>query len=841
MNVKGHQSKTALHFACAKGNIDMVECFITVHKANPYARDDKCNTAINVAALNGHRDLVNLLVNRFKCNPLTQGFNGRTPLHQACVIGSSELLKLLVVEHHCDVITRDDCGNTPIHVAALYGHIGLIRELVQYGSLVAYQNDKGLTPLHFAAEKGHEEAVDVLISDFDCNPNIGDGNGNTPLHYAVKRGNPNLVKKLLMEYKVSSAPRNNEGLTPLHFAIQKRHVHVVSELVKHNCNPSIVDKEYRQLEQSSSKRLSEGSLTKVFVIGNKQVGKSTLVEALRNENQKDPSFTKKVIPHTAGIVPSVHESSQYGRVLFYDFAGDPEYYSSHAAALERLLTSSCHIFLLVVDLSEDDGVILQKLGYWLTFVSYNSKSQKARSQVIVVGSHTDVVESMEGNAEDRACFLFMERSSSCCGHLAYIETVGYCTLDCRESQSAGIRKLYGLLKHIHLRSKSEQSGDVSVGASILLGVLERYFKGQIACQVSKIRTHIEFNEVFLPLEVHNVYSYLQELNAHGVILILGNREGLNEEWVVLDISKFLSTVHKKLLSPSALSRICTRRITNLGIIAESDLGNILSDYDAQLLKQCLKHLHYCIEVDDSEVLQKMFEFSPPMDSNPKFLFFPALLRALESREDLTWGSIQESCSCKGWYMKCCKDYDYFSARFLHVLLLRLALDFALPLPDSERSGSISDHYSRRCICWKNGIHWMGRNGIECVVEVVKQNKGVLVMVRGSQDMEVECGCVLAAVVEKVLDARQEFCHSLVASMYLVDPHDMRRKVVPTVEELHLFDISEVKQALKEPEGDVMIVSVDGRRYLPAAQLRRHNMWSKFLSLQWMLYHNIHSW
>ena len=54
----------------------------------------------------------------------------------------------------------------------------------------------------------------------------------------------------------------------------------------------------------------------------------------------------------AGIVPVFHESSSYGSVVFYDFAGDEEYYSSHAAILERIMGSSSKLFLLVFDLSK---------------------------------------------------------------------------------------------------------------------------------------------------------------------------------------------------------------------------------------------------------------------------------------------------------------------------------------------------------------------------------------------------------------------------------------------------------------------------------------------------------
>ena len=206
----------------------------------------------------------------------------------------------------------------------------------------------------------------------------------------------------------------------------------------------------------------------------------------------------------------MHESIHYGRVLFYDFAGDPEYYSSHAAILERLLTSSCNIFLLVANLSQETEQTLHTIGYWLRFVSYNIRNFEAKSHVIIVGSHADIVLSKGRNAEKNLCEMFTELGnlSSC------VEMAGYCTLDCREANSTAIHKLYSLLKHCYLSCRSEQSSKVSVGASILLGVLERDFRGTNACQVSEIRKHIEMNEIFLPLEVPNVYSYLEELNTH---------------------------------------------------------------------------------------------------------------------------------------------------------------------------------------------------------------------------------------------------------------------------------------------------------------------------------------
>ena len=97
----------------------------------------------------------------------------------------------------------------------------------------------------------------------------------------------------------------------------------------------------------------------MFVLGNPGAGKSSFVASLKREGFFQ-SFSKvsesSVPPHTAGIIPSVHTSREYGRVLFYDFAGDAEYYSSHAAIFESLAASrkGDNIFIVVVDLREDD-------------------------------------------------------------------------------------------------------------------------------------------------------------------------------------------------------------------------------------------------------------------------------------------------------------------------------------------------------------------------------------------------------------------------------------------------------------------------------------------------------
>ena len=883
---------TPLHVAVQYGLQGIVRKLQNQYKSIPDCRNNKQETPLFLAAKAKNWTIVDILVSKFGCCPMKANDTGSTPLHYAAMYGPTEInrkiikqcqstldcmnnrretplllaakeknwkiVDILLSEYGCCPMKANIDGNTPLYYAASHGPSGINRKIIeQYKSTPDCMKSRQEAHLFLAAEGKNWSVVDILLSEFCCSPKAVDAEENTLLHIAAKNGNADLVTTLLSEYKVSSSPQNSSGHTPLYYATLNRHTRIVSELVKHNCNPAAFDDDYKALEEISHRKLSEGSLTKVFVIGNKCAGKSTLIEALKNEAQFDPYFSNKVTPHTAGIIPSIHHSKQYGRVLFYDFAGHPEYYSSHAAALEKLLSSSCHVFLLVVDFSDLEESILYTLRYWLTFISYNSKDLHPISQVIIVGSHADVIEVKGEDAERKVCELFTEISSEVCSQHPYTEMVGYCSLDCRQSDSIGIGNLYNLLKHCCISFPVDESRQLSVGAMLLLGVLQRDFKGILACEVSQICAHIQLTDIYLPQGLVSIYSYLQELNAQGVVLILGNHEDLKEEWVILDVSTFLATVHKKLFSSTSLFHICNRKsLSNLGIIPESDLKNVLQEFDTKLLKQCLKHLQYCIELNDSEVLHKIFQDTcitsietatnapesvdndktvktsdkggdtpAAGSSSSKLLFFPALLSDTE-RTDINWYRKQEHASCKGWYIRCTCEYDYFPTRFIHVLLLRLAFNFALPPCNvrKQKTPKILDLCSRRCTMWKNGIHWLMKTEVECVVEVVNGSKGVIVMVRSKKEFDVDCACLYQNVINEVLKARQHFCHSLAAEAYLIHPNDLNQNCIPSITSLHLFDMHEVKEALTENQNAV--ISVCGKETLPLSCLQIHSMWSK---------------
>ena len=873
---EGMYGRTSLHMACNGGHLDVVRKLVSEHGCYIMARDSKGRTPLHIAAGTCREEIVReLITGKYRCPVDCMSFDGYTPLHLAAQEGHSSVVKLLLAELGADASVTDSNGSIALHIAALHGHsevVGLlitkfgcsphirghygrtpvhfacdgghldvVKKLIsEYGCNIMARDNDGCTPLHIAAGTGREEVVRELVTQYRCPVDFVSSNGKTPLHLAAQEGHSSVVTLLICKLNASTAIRDKAGKAALFNAIRNHHLKVVSELVRHNWDPSILDDKYKQLSMLSAKKLSKGALSKVFVLGDPQVGKSTVIEALRGETW----FTwdvNEVPPHTAGIIPVAHQSSIYGRVIFYDFAGDREYYSSHAAVLEKIMGGSSNTFLLVFDLSKFDSRKLEeeRILYWLTFLSYSIKQAVVKPKVVLVGSHADILVSQDKNPDQVLNRIFTEISRTFYSEFPQtsVEMAGYAALNCCKTKSNGLQQVQNYLKHIQLSSLSEIK-ELSVGATILMGILER--DGRVfkpACQLSSLVTHIKSSKLYLPSEAEQLHSYLKELDAYGVVLLLEGGPALEEEWVVLDINGLLGTVHKRLFSyENSHSNELLNSLSNLGIIPDAKLRSLFPKIELAIIKGCLTHLQYCQEINNSQVITKVLNVSPSLEmtseSSNSFLFFPALLQV--ERSGLKWICSHSSLCCLGWYILCnrSRPYDFFPPRFLHVLLLRLAFTFALPKTTGCRSvGSASDVdvYSRKCLLWKNGIQWVGKSGVEVVVEVVRQNRGVVVMVRGSSDKEVKCADVLASVVRKVVIAKCEFCHTLVANAFIVDPNNLKQPSIPEADELRLVETSHVQEVLRE--GSDGAVSQNGKEltFLPSSEiccLLSQTAWSK---------------
>lgn len=830
-------SLSPLH--CAAKNGDESKLRILLQQGcDVHQKDDFGLTPLHHACASGHLHAARMLISEFGADRTICGTTGGTPIHEAAEMGKDEVTLALIREFGCDTSIRSRrLDRTLLHSACEGGCTNLVSTLIRdYNADVNVQDSEEDTPLHVAAFYGRKYVSLALINEFSCNINatnirgenfvhvacfgrqsiivksagkyistlLTDKKGNTPLHTASAQNNLSCVKALL-DLNAPLMIRNASGKTAKNMA-RGQTKSFLKDYIKTNSN---VD--YDAIQKLAKKRYSSAQpIARIFVIGNSGSGKSSFVEAMKKEGIFESFRTVSVPAHTAGIVPSIYKRKHYGRVLFYDFAGDSEYYSSHAAILEKLASSSKgdNIFITIVDLREDAVKIRNTLHYWFSFVQH--QQFKDKKKLIVLGSHSDLLSKEFIKEKEKELNKFCNKYESA-------HEISYCILNCCVPRSKQIQDIWS---KIDCLTKDSPKHELSPMASILLGLLERDFSNVTACSAKKIVSHIKATMVSLPTNTDKLLPVLEELHEIGFLLLIRDLECSTIQ-VVLNISRFINEVHELIFSkdkeklteftdnPEIISSF------NVGILPQAFLNEILPQH---ITIECLIQLQYCIKITPQDV-GVFSSLIPPRSTDQAFLFFPALCTADKSAvsllnpPDLSSG-IGYSI---GWLARCTDaSYDYFPPRFLHVLLLRLIFKFARAKYAPHQTAAVSpdhSHLKRRCKMWNSGVHWNMEEGVECLVELVNGNKGVVVVTQSIDDVTEDCACVFNRIIGCVMETKAEFCHSIRPQFFLLDP----TKSADYLKEDNLFAMEDVERVLASCEGKV-VLSVTGEMQLKRGRI-----------------------
>ena len=253
--------------------------------------------------------------------------------------------------------------------------------------------------------------------------------------------------------------------------------------------------------------------------------------------------------------------------------------------------------------------------------------------------------------------------------------------------------------------------------------------------------------------------------------------------------------------------------SSTGIIRVSSLKELFPQYDLDMLVKLMVRLEFCHPVNISGFKTNLQPISTSASSTEVLLFFPSLLKA-EQPQALT--SCEHTLSRQvrfGWCLGC-KDYEYqfLTSRFLHVLLLRLAYTF--PLPSEKHTKTHNLHKIERiCTVWINGISWNNEDGIRTVVEVIQQNRWVVVTMYHNKDITrpVEYSKHRSAVIRLVLELQKDLAPDLDTFECLISPSLLQRWPLEHLPESHLFAIKNVANCvlLNKP----VILSCDGSNQL----------------------------
>ena len=702
-NKKG---ETPLHLACCYGHTQIVQYLLSTSKldslANKYGKSPMYKVKVselsndfwssdqlpllNLAAHHGWMDIVIDLITKYKCDTNCKDSRGHTPLHYAAMNNHLEVVRYFINEQHCDLMTRDNNGSTPLHLACRYGHLNIAQYLISKAHCNPSCEDKGgNTSLHYGCGYGHLNIAQYLISEAHCNPSCENNNGNTSLHIACRYGHLNIAQYLISEAHCNPS-LNNDGDTPLHLACRYGHTHIaqyllstgrVDPLAKNKYGNTPVDYASRHDNSYDLLKLFQSfpqckrdfpvhTYTKHVLTGYSGAGKTTISQLILLLANKASGFfswlssgrvTDVEFP-TAGIIP-LHVKSKVnklGNMVIYDFAGQQEYYSSHAAVLERIMRNSAAIFACIVDLSQCMDKISESIHYWISFIENACSSAQGSSHIIIVGSHADLVKSSQELKEKSS--LVESIAESRVKQLTY---GGFVSMDCRLSKTKQARHFLSLLSTSQQVILSSQP-NMSLFCHVLYAFLHTKLR-KTGCTLQELTSALTLEKDFSP-DSTVLTELLTSLSDKGLILFVQNQEHPQSSWVVVEKEALLRAVNGTLFAPENFKQY--RQVaSNTGIVPITTLEELFPQYSSEMLVGCLESMEFCHPVDPSALQAtnlKATSLSPLSGTN--HLFFPSLVK--EHRPgDLPSPKF-------GWCLGCSDPHLFFSNRFLHILLLRLA-------------------------------------------------------------------------------------------------------------------------------------------------------------------------
>ena len=818
-NVQNKGGDTPLHIACWRQSLHIInhllesKCSTNIPNKKgktaqniPLNEDGGC--LLHIACQWGDVGIVRYLITDERCNPNVQSsISENTPLHIAAKYGQDDLIVQLLSCEESDPNMQDRDGDTPLHIAVRENIISAISQLLTSKQCNPnILNKDHLTPLLIATKHNNHTTAIALLEHKDCDPTLCDPHGNTPLHLACIRGqtHPEMVKvaKQLLT-SVDPSCVNNAGQTPIELTTNYQLIQAISHMVKCKTKQSVQ------------------TYINMFIVGNPETGKSTLVKAICKEATsilwkivpKQVRKVKNVPLHTAGIIPTTFRSKTFGNTVLYDLAGQVEYYTSHAAVIRSTVISTPPAFIVVVNLCESEEKISQTLRYWWSFIDNHAARSSAPPEVILVGSHADRVKSTGGSVQQT-----LTQMTDILKQLpASFHFAGQVALDCRDPASRKLQHFCSLVNQSC--TVLRVTADVDLRCHVLYAFLLERFQGKVSCRVSDVAASVKENRELLPQNSDSLIPLILTLSDKGLLFLVKGGESHRDWWIILQKQALLGEVNGVIFAPKNFSQH-KDIFHSTGVVLFSKLMEEFPDHDPTMVTEFLIHLEFCFKIEDHQTLALLkdeatnVEVTSP-DVSEEYYFFPALV-SVEYPLHVWEENDKMGCKC-GWIYKCIRPDQFLTTQFLHVLILRLAFTFALKFdPGDCHANLLALH--RRCSVWKHGIAWLNTAPIETVVEVGLQHQSVIVMMRCPKGEEAECVQLCSKVIQKVLQAKDEHCKAVKMSESFIHPGIVKYPFTDNTGDVKLYRYSLEEIARMIIQGKANVLDRRGRNPISVQDL-----------------------
>ncbi len=155
-------SNLDLFEACAGGQLNLVEEFVSHNPEVLHSRSSDGWTPLHLASFFGHESLAQYLLGQgAPVDARSTNAMKNTPLHAAAAGLKTELARLLLA-HSANVNATQEGGWTSLHAAAQSGNRELVELLITSGADLKVRASNNQTPLDLAMLNGHSEIVDLL-------------------------------------------------------------------------------------------------------------------------------------------------------------------------------------------------------------------------------------------------------------------------------------------------------------------------------------------------------------------------------------------------------------------------------------------------------------------------------------------------------------------------------------------------------------------------------------------------------------------------------------------------------------------------------------------------------
>jgi signal recognition particle receptor subunit beta len=738
-------------------------------------------------------------------NPNELNSDGYTALHFACKADCPTAVNFLLSVAHCDPNIQNKNEEVPIQLTS---DLSMMKTLVKHGAQMTTDVVFKLISMHSVDSRVSELfKLSTLRGTMLWNSNELNSDGYTALHLACKANSFTIVNYLLSvaQCDPNIKSESEEVCLPLQLTTNTE---IIKDLTRHGAKASIM---YESRQNPLGTNIPFQPPVKVFVVGNPAVGKSTLTAAIRKKigilSRIFSGRVSGVDVKTVGIVPHDLESDYFGRVTLYDFAGHREFYSGHAALLQTAIQSTPPIFIIVINLCEEKGEILKNILYWMSFLENQCASVTCKPHIILVGSHADALKRV--NPKDK---IKMITDSLGTNYFTNMEYVGFVAMNCQYHESAGMKDL----RHLLIKSCEQLriQEPITFNAHCFLVYLIDTFIDLPAVTIKIISEKIENQQTergileFLPKGIEALYKICLELNDRGHILLLKDRIATENSYVVIDKTFLLSEISGTVFAPEGFSQY-TRLSTNSGVVPRSKLADSFPGKDLNIVIGFLNHLEFCHEIVDQALGQLISkEYSQIYDGKERYYLFPGLVSV--NAKDSVWKTESHFEHNFGWILKCINDEQFFSSRFLQVLLLRLAFSFALKVSGSDHTFGIH----RKCSIWKNGIFW-GRNFNMDVLVEVTDNKSVTLIARFGTSNLLKSINQRSEVILTILECVKQFCPRVETVESFIDSSSALQYPLDLNSDRTLCSVRDLSEALVSSCEYPSVVLADSGKSIPA--------------------------